>query len=127
ASTECRFRPRSRKWWSPTLVHSGSKWEAAASGHLWSRGVVDKSLRILSMERGVISALFCYFSFLPRNGGKVRSHWRNASIAMLSMIMVASASGKADTTTSPKRVLLPIPHYGFDPTEAAIPWKKLVL
>jgi protease I len=24
-----------------------------------------------------------------------------------------------------KRILLPLPHYGFDPTEVAIPWKIL--
>src|SRR5438270_12401153 len=26
----------------------------------------------------------------------------------------------------PKTVLMPLPHYGFDPTESAVPWRALV-
>ncbi len=40
--------------------------------------------------------------------------------------MAPLQEARAAGVTAPRTILMPLPSYGFDPTESSIPWKKLV-
>ena len=44
---------------------------------------------------------------------------------MFAIATVAAGNAQAQGPVSPRTVLIPVPHYGFDPTESSVPWKKL--
>jgi protease I len=51
---------------------------------------------------------------------------------LLAFVLACAACATAEavpvaTALAPKTVLVPLPSYGFDPTESAVPWKKIKL
>jgi putative intracellular protease/amidase len=48
---------------------------------------------------------------------------KSLTTLLIGLIMFAQTTRGAPRP--PKTVLIPVPHYGFDPTEASVPWKKL--